>query len=540
MAQQFDFIIAGGGTAGCVLASRLAEDKDVSILVLEAGKSDAYDLRSKIPPLFTTIFENSGDWAIKTAPQKNLHDRVLLWPRGKMLGGCSSINAQMYLRGSNEIYDDWAKEVNDPSWAGSEVAKYNLKSTRSTISDAYGKDGPWPVTFPPYTNPATYRFLDACKELGFAYNPDLNGEKNCGAGPCPTFTERGMRSSTAQAYLRDGKQRPNVTILTEAFITKLVIEVAKDGTKKATGVEYKHDGMTLVASAKREVLLCAGAIHSPHILMLSGVGEKAQLEKVGIECIHNLPGVGKNLQDHIQVPLTNEITVADSEDDVLRKDIWSIPYLIRSLFAYIWNQGPLTSMGSPGVAFFNTKDFKSQAMRPNFEFIGFPLMAKNHGRDTLPGYFNTIMCILLSPFSKGQLTLKSSNPEDQPIVDPNYFSDPRDMKAMVDGFNLARKVVAQPSYKKVVKKEVVPGEDMDVIEHIRNSAETLYHPVGTCKMGKKNDKTAVVDSQLKVIGINALRIIDASIMPNIMEAHTCAPGNLTFTPHSHHFFSSNR
>jgi choline dehydrogenase len=506
---MYDYVIVGAGSAGCVLASRLTEDPNVSVLLLEAGGPDKQQ-EIHIPAAFSKLFKTPLDWNYETEAQPQMAGRKMYWPRGKMLGGSSSMNAMMYVRGNRHDYDEWGESGN-PGWAFADVLPYFKKAEHYERggTDYVGGAGPLNIAEQRTVNPITKACLEAAGEAGLARTDDFNGRTQEGIGLAVVTQKGGARHSTAVAYLRPAMKRPNLTVHTGAQATKVLL----DG-KRAVGVSYLRDGAPAEERANREVILCGGAINSPQLLLLSGIGPAADLKALGIEVVADLPGVGQNLQDHlgsgIQYHSKQPVSLLNAQ-----KPGNVVNYLL-------FKKGPLTSIVAEGVAFLKTQP---DSLVPDIELLFAPAFFMEHGFANPPGHGFTIGVILLHPESKGSLKLRSTNPTDPPAINPNYLASENDVKVMIAGLRWARKVAESKALDAFRGEEFMPGEavqsDADLEESIRAHAETLYHPVGTCKMGE--DPLAVVDPDLRVRGVEGLRVVDASVMPTIISGHTNAP-----------------
>jgi choline dehydrogenase len=504
-----DYIIVGAGSAGCVLANRLSEDPKTTVLLLEAGGPDTKQ-EIHIPAAFAKLFNTTCDWAYHTEPQTHLNNRALYWPRGKMLGGSSSMNAMIYDRGDAADYDHW-RDLGNEGWDYVSVLPYFKRAQRQErgASAYHGADGPLNVADLRYVNPLSRAFVDAAVSSGIPRTEDFNGAEREGAGLFQVTQKRGARHSAAVAYLKSARKRPNLTVHTGAQATRIIIE-----DHGAVGVEYRHAGNVEQVRADREVIVSAGTINSPQLLLLSGIGPADHVRALGIPLIHDLPGVGENLQDHLVAgavyECTQPITLASAEQ---AKHI--LAYLVR-------RTGPLTSNVAEAGAFIKTR---SDLAKPDLEILFGPVYFIEHGFANPQGHGFTLAPILLYPESRGRITLYENNPMTPPSIDPNYLASDIDLRTLVAGVQLARKIAAAAAFGPYRGDEVFPGadraDDEAIAEQIRLHAETLYHPVGTCKMG--NDPLAVVDAQLRVHGIAALRVVDASVMPTIVGGHTNAP-----------------
>jgi choline dehydrogenase len=506
---MYDYVIVGAGSAGCVLASRLTEDPNVSVLLLEAGGSDKKQ-EVQIPAAFSKLFKTPLDWNYETDPQPHMQDRKMYWPRGKMLGGSSSMNAMMYVRGNRHDYDEWAESGN-PGWAFADVLPYFKKAEHYERggNDYAGGAGPLNVADLRYVNPITRACLEAAVEAGLARTDDFNGRTQEGVGTTLVTQKGGARHSTAVAYLRPAMKRPNLTVHTEAHAAKVLM----DG-KRAAGVSYTRGGAPAEARANREVILCGGAINSPQLLLLSGIGPAKDLKALGIEVVSDLPGVGQNLQDHLASGV-----MYHSKQPVTLVDAQKPGNVLNYL---LFKKGPLTSNVAEGVAFLKTKP---DLLVPDIELLFAPAFFVEHGFGNPPGHGFTIGVVLLHPESTGSITLRSANPTDPPAIQPNYLANENDLKVLIEGLRWARKIAQSKALDAYRGEEFLPGasvqSDADLAEAIRARAETLYHPVGTCKMGE--DPLAVVDPALRVRGVEGLRVVDASVMPTIISGHTNAP-----------------
>ena len=508
---MYDFIIVGAGSAGCVLAHRLSADPDARVLLLEGGPDDK-PKEVKIPAAFPKLFKTERDWDYATEPEPQLGGRELYWPRGRMLGGSSSMNAQIYMRGHRLDYDRWAA-LGNAGWSWDDVLPYFKRAEHNGRGPSrhHGAGGPLVVADLRDPNPLSRAFVRAGIEAGLAANPDFNGDEQDGVGLNQVTQRNGTRCSTATAYLKPARRRPNLTVVTGAHVTRVLF-----AGRRATGVEYRHDGRVETAEARHEVILSGGAVNSPQLLMLSGVGPAAELRSHGIDVVHDLPGVVRNLQDHLAVtvlatchqPLS--LLAAESLGNVAR-------FLLRK-------KGMLTSNVAEGGAFVRTH---AGLEAPDIQLLFAPVLYIDHGLAAPPEHGFTIGVVLLTPQSAGTVTLGSADPMASPRITANYLSDTDggDLRALVEGVKLARRVIRSHALDPYRKAELAPAADVDgdaaLAGFVRSIAETLYHPVGTCRMGI--DAAAVVDPTLRVRGLDGLRVVDASVMPVIPRGNTNAP-----------------
>jgi choline dehydrogenase len=507
--KTYDYIIVGAGSAGCVLAARLTEDLRTRVLLLEAGGAGgAKEIR--IPAAFSKLFKTGVDWNYATEPEPHLHNRRLYWPRGKVVGGSSAINAMIYIRGNRADYDSW-RELGNVGWGFAEVLPYFKKSENQErgASEFHGVGGPVNVADPRYVNPLTRAFLAAAEEIGIARNSDFNGAEQDGAALYQVTQKNGARWSAADGYLQPARERSNLTVLTGAHATRVLIE-----GKRAVGVAFLRGGVAEEARADREVILAGGTVNSPQLLMLSGIGPASELQGAGISPMHDLPGVGKNLQDHPMVSVgylcTQKISLDGAE---------TLGNFLRWL---VWKNGPLASNVAEAGLFLRTR---VGLAAPDLQLLFGPAYYRGHGLVRRKEHCFGFGPTLITPESRGTISLRSTNPRDAPAIRANYLSTDADLRTMIAGVRLARRLAHAKSFDQFRGEELHPGaamtSDAEIAEFLRNELETLYHPVGTCKMGV--DGLAVVDAQLRVRGIEGLRVVDASIMPRVPAGNTNAP-----------------
>jgi choline dehydrogenase len=506
---MYDYVIVGAGSAGCVLANRLSDDPAVSVLLLESGGSDTAR-EFHIPAAFSKLFQSTYDWSYYTEEQEQLKQRNVYMPRGKVLGGCSSINAMIYMRGNRYDYDHWCA-LGNRGWSYADVLSYFKKAEHQErgASHYHGVGGPLNVTDLRCVNPLTHAFVAAGVELGWPHNADFNGEEQEGVGVYQVTQKRGQRHSTAEAYLKPARRRRNLTVLSRTHATRLLFE-----EKRCTGVAYLQDGQPQQAHVRKEVLLCAGAINSPQLLLLSGIGPATHLQSLGIPLIQDLPGVGQNLQDHLVAGVlyacTQPVSLAGAET-------------LSNLLSYLLlKRGPFTTNVTEAGAFLKTSP---ELPAPDMQVIFLPVAVIEHGLVRPESHAFTIGLTPLRPKSRGFVALRSSDPLEPPVIQPRYLSSESDLQALVEGISLCRKVAQAAAFAPFRGMELYPGPEVQgdtaLIDYIGETALTGDHPVGTCKMG--SDPLAVVDAGLRVHGLAGLRVVDASIMPTIVSGNTNAP-----------------
>lgn len=514
MAKQHDYIIVGAGSAGCVLAARLSEDPGVRVLLLEAGGRDGHPY-IHIPAGFAKMTTGPLTWGLKTAPQRHAHNREIPYAQARVLGGGSSINAQVFTRGTPEDYDRWAGPEGCPGWSFKDVLPYFIRSEgNETLAEPWhGSDGPLGVCDLQSPQPVTRAFVRSCQQLGMRHNFDFNGAAQTGAGFYQATVRDARRCSAAAAYLKPALGRPNLTVETGCVTTRIMIAGGR-----ARGVEFRQAGETKAALADMEVLVAAGAIGSPKLLMLSGVGPTDHLKAVGVEPVHDLPGVGQNLQDHFGVDVIYELSGAYSLDKYNQPHWMAWAGLQYALF----KSGPVASNVVEAGAFWRAD--RSEAA-PDLQFHFLPGSGMEAGVPPVPtGAGCTLNSYTLRPKSRGSVTLRSANPQDAAIVDPNFIAEPDDLRLSVEGVAICRDIMGQKALSKFIRRAHFPSADLrgkaELETYVRANGRTSYHPVGACRMG--GDAMAVVDPQLRVRGIDRLRVCDSSIMPSLIGSNTNA------------------
>ncbi len=512
---MYDYIIVGAGSAGCVLANRLSEDPANKVLVLEAGQKDTSPFIHMPTGMGVVMTGKKYNWGFNTQAEEHLLGRSLYWPRGKGLGGSSSINGMVYIRGHAEDYDGW-RQLGNEGWGYEEVLPYFRKSMHQERGEDlfHGVNGPLNVKDGSSPSPVHKMFIDAGIEAGIPYNPDFNGADQEGVGPLQLKKIGNQRCSAAKAYLTPVASRDNLTVLTQAHLLRILF----DG-QTAIGVEYERAGRTETAHAGKEVILSAGAVQSPQLLMISGIGDAAELAAHDIRCIVDLPGVGKNLQDHLDV-----IVQYHCKDEELTLNKYTRLHRMAGVFLryLLLGDGPATDNPLEAGAFIRSGE---DVHVPDIQLHFIPVFMVDHGRQRVSEPGLCMHVCQLRPNSVGSISLASGDPHDDPQINANYLSDEEDLRILIRGVKIARKIFGTKIFASVIGEEYKSSRgretDEEISDFIRETAETIYHPVGTCKMG--SDDMAVVDDKLRVRGCKGLRVVDASIMPTLVGGNTNAP-----------------
>jgi choline dehydrogenase len=511
---EADFVVVGAGSAGCVMAARLSEDPSTRVVLLEAGGHD--DNRwIHIPLGFGKTFADASvNWCYETEPDPGANGRKIFWPRGKVLGGSSSINGMVYIRGQHEDFDLW-RQMGCTGWSATDVLPYFKRAEHQVRGpdDWHSSGGPLVVSDVPDKHEICEAFIRACNDLGYPDNPDFNGATQDGVGYHQTTTTNGKRCSTAVGYLHPVMHRSNLRVITGALAQRITF-----AGKRATGVDFIEDNLPFTVRARREVILCGGAINSPQLLLLSGVGPQAQLAAHGIDVVHHLPGVGQAMQDHYSAPIKLKCRFPITVNDVMQSNLKK---LRTGLEYYLLRRGPMAAISAQVALFARTRP---ELATPDIK-MSISIFSADRPQDGLHKWSGfTIIVYQLRPESRGEIRLKSANPQDAPAMIANYLATETDRRTITDGLMLGRRLLAMPQMQHYVAEEFLPGPavvtDEQMLQHARNCGGTVFHPTSTCKMGI--DTMAVVDPELRVNGIDGLRVVDASVMPTVVSGNTNA------------------
>ncbi len=510
--KAFDYVIVGAGSAGCVIANRLSENPSTTVLLIEAGGSDAHPYIRMPAGIAKLAAGDRFNWSYNTEPQAELHNRRLYWPRGKVLGGSSSINAMCYIRGQREDYDSWAEDGLH-NWSYEHVLPYFLRSENFAdgASEFHNDDGELHVQSLRHNSPLTETFLTAAVDAGFEATDDFNGARQNGVGRYHVTQKNGSRCSTAVAFLHPVRHRSNLTVWRDTHVDRVLCEHTR-----ATGVQGRRDGEAFTVEAGH-VVVCGGAINSPQLLMLSGIGPADHLRRLGLKVVADRPSVGENLQDHLDICTLYSARNNDTYDfSAIEELAQGVRYLLTS-------SGPASSNAAEAGGF--VRSALAEDDRPDIQLHFVPAQLDDHGRNRLPGHGFTLHACVLRPRSRGRLRLKSADPAVHPALLPNYLGDPNDLVLMRECLNISREIFAQSAFDQARGRPVFPDavstDEEEQTEFIRRKAESIYHPVGTCRMGV--DSEAVVSPELRVNGVDGLTVADASVMPSLISGNTNAP-----------------
>jgi choline dehydrogenase len=513
--MSYDFIVVGGGSSGCLVAGKLAKEHNARVLVLEAGGSDKNPLISMPAGFVKLLGVEQYMWFYKSTVQQRLGGREPVVPQGRVVGGGSSVNAMVYIRGQATDYDPWVEATGDKQWGFAKLLPYfkRMEGNNRYNNDLHGTNGPWKVSDLRHICELSRAYVQSAQAIGLSFNPDFNGPRQAGTGFFQLTIKDGERCSASTAFLRPAMSTGLIELKTGCLVHKVMIE-----NGRAMGVEYSQGGNLSQARCGKEVLMAAGAIATPKILMLSGIGPHFHLKEKGVNTVVDLDGVGQNLQDHTEVPVLafcNGPYGYFGQDKGLNQIRNGLQYLL-------FKTGPVSSNGVEACSFFDPDDLTKEAKIQQFCVPSVYLDSDVSA--VKPQHGLTLNSCVLRPDSKGSVRLATPNPQDQPLVDTNYFEDPEDLRLSVAGLRRAREILASDPIKSMIEREVFPGpqvtSDAALEKHAKQYVKTVYHPVGTCRMGRDGDDSAVVTPDLKVKGVEGLRVVDASIMPKIISGNT--------------------